>query len=109
MTTHQPSAIGDGQKAVREYLAAMKAFRARRGLMLTAARGLLEARRRYPGNRDFGAADAAGRRADPDAAAGDGPDADQTDAKPGGQRGHEGASAAPDHAGTDTVADQGLG
>ena len=49
-----PNLIAAGQKAFGEYSAALKAFRARGELLITASRGLLEARRRYPNHREFG-------------------------------------------------------
>jgi hypothetical protein len=55
MTTKRiGSVIGAGQEAYGAYLAAIKAFRGRRSLLLIAARGLLAARLQYPNHRSFG-------------------------------------------------------
>jgi hypothetical protein len=51
--TSSARAIAAGQSAIGEMLAIEAAFRARRSLVLIAARGLLEARRQHPCNRDF--------------------------------------------------------
>ncbi len=46
--------IEAGMAAMADINAAVKAFRDRQRLVLTAARGLLAARRQFPNNRDFG-------------------------------------------------------
>jgi hypothetical protein len=46
--------IDAGQVAIAEFLTVQAAFRARRDLMIVAARGLLEAKRQNPCTRDFG-------------------------------------------------------
>jgi hypothetical protein len=53
MRRRSTNAMQAGQIAMAEFLDAVRIFRQRRRLVLVAARGVLEARRRYHCNRDF--------------------------------------------------------
>jgi hypothetical protein len=53
MTARIDDIIATGEHAVAAYIEIRKQFRGRKRLIITAARGILQARRRYPDDRDF--------------------------------------------------------